>query len=177
MPQVSQQSPQRLFSRYNSFLYGQQLERCAVIVNRLDDLNGLCERAYRRITIDLKAHRDAADARATLIHEMIHLVTFDNHGANFWSEGRRLRQYAMWGAVSAPERPDQSRPMVVRSSFAQSKHRARGTPRDCNDTVSSRHLPASSGSPPHPLWRPTVSRPRLNSKLGSQIVRFPNRFG
>lgn len=85
---------EKLFARYNRRYWRGRLPSYSVAPGRLDGSVGLCDRAERRITIDLRAHPSDAAVRDTLLHEIAHAAdTTGNpvaHGRGFWAQVERL---------------------------------------------------------------------------------------
>jgi len=103
----SEQRLQRLFAHYNRRFWRGRLPSVRIRIRDLDGSCGQIEWARREILIDIAAHTNDEQKRATLLHEMAHLATTrkSGHASEFWSQIEHLLRQKAPITVDSAETP------------------------------------------------------------------------
>lgn len=110
---------ERLFRRYNAQYWDGKLSAYNVGVGNLSKHGavGLCDWREGRITVDVAAHDDDRDIRATLLHEMAHAADRSqsrySHGDGFFAQIEHLLQKGAPITVKMPEMPGHVFPLAA----------------------------------------------------------------
>ena len=91
MSKWTEQRLQRLFARYNRRFWAGHVREVRVRISGLDGNYGEWDVEQDEIRIDIARHgNNDRELRATLLHEMVHVVAGAGHGRKFWIQIERL---------------------------------------------------------------------------------------